>query len=90
MGMISHGFAVNTLEVSGIPVASVLQEMKDKAAVRRALAIPEGQPAVLLMGGGLPSVRPRKTGSDRYRKRRQQGRRGDPAAPERRTSNVLP
>ena len=53
MGMISHGFAVNTLEVSGIPVASVLQEMKDKAAVRRALAIPEGQPAVLLMGGGL-------------------------------------
>ena len=40
MGMISHGFAVNTLEVPGIPVASVLQEMKDKATVRRALPRP--------------------------------------------------
>ncbi len=53
MGMIGHGFSVDTLEVSGIPVASVLKEMQDKEPMRRALAIPEGQPAVLLMGGGL-------------------------------------
>lgn len=53
MGMIGHGFAVDTLMVPGIPVASVLQEMQDKQGVRRALAIHEGQPAVLLMGGGL-------------------------------------
>lgn len=53
MGMIGHGFAVDTLMVPGIPVAGVLQDMKDKEGVRRAMAIPEGQPAILLMGGGL-------------------------------------
>ena len=53
MGMIGHGFAISTLCVSGIPVAGTLQEMTDKASVRHAMAIPEGQPAVLLMGGGL-------------------------------------
>lgn len=42
MGMIGHGFAVSTLRVSGIPVAGTLKEMTDKAAVRHAMAIPEG------------------------------------------------
>lgn len=37
----------------GIPVSGILEDMKDKQGVRRALAIPEGQPAILLMGGGL-------------------------------------
>lgn len=56
MGMISHGFPLDTLKVPGIPVAGFLKNMQgqeDKQGVRLALAIPEGQPAVLLMGGGL-------------------------------------
>lgn len=52
-GMVRHGFSADRLVAVGIPVAGILQEMNDKDGVRRALAIPEGQPAILLMGGGL-------------------------------------
>lgn len=52
-GMMQHGFPEDRLVAVGIPVSGILQEMTDKEGVRRALAIPEGQPAVMLMGGGL-------------------------------------
>lgn len=52
-GMMRYGFPSDRLVAVGIPVSGILEDMKDKQGVRRALAIPEGQPAILLMGGGL-------------------------------------
>ena len=51
--MQEHGFAREILNAAGIPVDSRLLSLPEKAAVRRMLGIPEDQPTLLLMGGGL-------------------------------------
>ncbi|MFC2767610.1 MAG: glycosyltransferase [Mitsuokella sp.] len=51
--MRARGFAEASLHVTGIPVAQALAVVPDYASVRHAMAIEQGQRAILLMGGGL-------------------------------------
>lgn len=51
--MRAHGFAEKTLYAPGIPVDSSLLALPEKAEMKKKLGIPDRQPAVLLMGGGL-------------------------------------
>ena len=52
-GMIARGFLEETLHVTGIPVARSLVLLPERDSVRHAMAIPDGQHTILLMGGGL-------------------------------------
>ncbi|SFT89141.1 processive 1,2-diacylglycerol beta-glucosyltransferase [Selenomonas sp. GACV-9] len=51
--MTACGFAADTLLAAGIPVDSGLRGLPGKEVLRKQLDIPDKQPAVLLMGGGL-------------------------------------
>lgn len=51
--MIARGFAAEKLLATGIPIDRRLQTLAGKDVLRAELELPEDQPAVLLMGGGL-------------------------------------
>lgn len=51
--MTACGFAVETLQATGIPVDSNLRSLPPKAELRQHFSLPLEQPTVLLMGGGL-------------------------------------
>lgn len=51
-GMMQRGFAEESLLVTGIPVASGLEDLAEKKVMRQRLEL-EALPTILLMGGGL-------------------------------------
>ena len=51
--MLARGFAEDSLWAAGIPIDQGLQHIAGKEVLRQQLSIPQDQPAILLMGGGL-------------------------------------
>ena len=51
--MLARGFAEDSLWAAGIPIDQRLQHIEGKEVLRQHLSIPQDQPAILLMGGGL-------------------------------------
>ena len=52
-GLVAKGFPESAVHVTGIPVDRKILELPDKAGARQQLGLAEGQPVVMLMGGGL-------------------------------------
>lgn len=52
-GMLARGFDASRLYVTGIPVDTDLADLPSRKAVRAELHLPQNQPVILLMGGGL-------------------------------------
>lgn len=51
--MIEKEFSQASLHAAGIPVAASLQELPGKTALRDSYGLPQNNPVILLMGGGL-------------------------------------